>query len=119
MDLFINETELNSKHILLDFFKLCHQLVQIYLIMGMNGSAVFFQIKEVPKFYYPLSSQNKLLSMNSVVVACFLSSGDDFMGSTNDLSPGWGILNFIIHSKYFSISDWLKAHAQFTITGCC
>ena len=23
---------------------------------------------------------------------------------------------FLIHSKYFSDSDWLKAHAQFTIT---
>ena len=26
---------------------------------------------------------------------------------------------FIIHSKYFPLSDWLKPHAQFTITSCC
>ena len=25
----------------------------------------------------------------------------------------------IIHSKYFPVSDWLKPHAQFTITSCC
>ena len=25
----------------------------------------------------------------------------------------------IIHSKYFTVSDWLKPQAQFTITSCC
>ena len=29
------------------------------------------------------------------------------------------IIFFIIHSKYFPVSDWLKPHAQFTITSCC
>ena len=29
------------------------------------------------------------------------------------------IFNSIIHSKYFPVFDWLKPHAQFTITSCC
>ena len=82
--------------------------------MRMNGSAViFFQIKEVPIFYYPLSSHNKPLSMNLVVYACLVSFDADSMGGQQMINPqGGGILNFIIiHLKYFSISDCLKAHA--------
>ena len=29
------------------------------------------------------------------------------------------IIKFIIHSKYFPVSNWLKPHAEFTITRCC
>ena len=29
------------------------------------------------------------------------------------------INHIIINSKYFPVSDWLKPHAQFTITSCC
>lgn len=48
--------------------------------MRMNGSAdIFFQIEEVPIFYYPLSSHNKPLSMNLVVYACLVSFGADTM----------------------------------------
>ena len=31
----------------------------------------------------------------------------------------WDVNNIIIHSKYFPVSDWLKPHAEFTITRCC
>ena len=81
----INETEFQAHSA--EFFKLCHQLVQIYLIMRMNGSVVFFQIKEVPVFYYPLSSHNKLLSMNLVVYACLVSFGADSMGGQQMINP--------------------------------
>ena len=27
--------------------------------------------------------------------------------------------NFIFHSKYFPVSDWLKPHTLFIITSCC
>ena len=29
------------------------------------------------------------------------------------------IIDIIIHSKYFPVSDWLKPHAHFTITSRC
>ena len=58
--------------------------------MRMNGSAVFFQIKEVPVFYYPLSSHNKLLSMNLVVYACLVSFGADSMGGRQMINPQGG-----------------------------
>ena len=56
--------------------------------MRMNGSAdIFFQIEEVPIFYYPLSSHNKPLSMNLVVYACLVSFGADTMGGQQMINP--------------------------------
>ena len=73
----------------------------------MNGSAVFFQIKEVPVFYYPLSSHNKLLSMNLVVYACLVSFGADSMGGQQmiNLQDGksWILLFFIQNISPFLI----------------
>ena len=101
----INETEFQAHSA--EFFKLCHQLVQIYLIMRMNGSVVFFQIKEVPVFYYPLSSHNKLLSMNLVVYACLVSFGADSMGGQQMINPqdgkSWILLFFIQNISPFLI----------------
>lgn len=59
--------------------------------MRMNGSAdIFFQIKEVPVFYYPLSSHNKPLSMNFVVYACLVSFGEDSKGGQQMINPQGG-----------------------------
>ena len=56
--------------------------------MRMNGSAdIFFQIEEVPIFYYPLSSHNKPLSMNLAVYACLVSFGADTMGGQQMINP--------------------------------
>ena len=39
--------------------------------------------------------------------------------ASNTHETGLHVKNFIIHPKYFPVSDWLKPHAQFTITSCC
>ena len=38
------------------------------------------------------------------------------VSQASQVSKGPQVRKFIIHSKYFPVSDWLKPHAQFTIT---
>ena len=49
-----------------------------------------------------------------------LSTGKGFIQwivlSTFHTTWPWWISAIIIHSKYFPVSDWVKPHAQFTIT---
>jgi len=55
----------------------------------------------------------KTSSNNCLQFVCILYQLTYYLSSYNTLTV------FIIHSKYFSVSNWLKPHASFTINSCC